>query len=88
MPALAFRRRRYRRKPRKLKQFVWTARGPYEKTGSGISGYIGSGGDATQFIEAGAGIANMVGSGASLKVSMSLLLRNQNRVVVRSRRRR
>lgn len=45
MPALAYRRRAFRTKPRKPKRFLWTVVSPitYDKTGSLTSGALMSG---------------------------------------------
>lgn len=67
MPALAFRRRSYKRRWGRPGKFVWTLPGPYIKSGSGVAGFIGSGKTEWVLNKTGAGIANnLVGSGADV----------------------
>lgn len=67
MPALAYRRRSYRRRLGKPRKFVWTVVGPvtYDKTGALIGGALLAGADVFEAAESGSMIATAVLSGTS-----------------------
>lgn len=88
MPALAFRRRSYRRRYGKPTKFVWTVVGPvtYEKTGSLTAGGLLAGADVFEAAEAGTLMADTELSGVSQAIlQRSYLLRTPFPVLVRRR---
>lgn len=90
MPALAYRRRSYRRKLGKPRKFVWSVAGPitYDKTGSLTAGGLLSGADVFEAAETGSLIADTELSGVSQAIlQRSLLNRSPFPYVRRVRRR-
>lgn len=88
MPALAFRRRSYRRRYGKPRKFVWSVVGPvtYEKTGSLTASAQLYGGDVFEAVEVGSLIAGTQLSGVSQAIlQRSFLLRTPFPVLVRRR---